>query len=351
MASNQTETAYKMVWQQDFHSTLIFFACLIILLNVPVIILFLKISSLRYSAGNSFLCGLAIADILCAVVMIPSLLLCEVDVFPNKTRLRICRFYFVSNFTISITCIYHIVAANVAKYFALVFPMRNITAFTKSRVTYTILVIWVMAFLIGHIPIYWPYLSESQFDKLITIYNYFLLAFSFILPILILLVTHVHIYTNLFFKSRLRTQNSGTTFTSTGQGTLRENNWRITILFFILFTVFIVSWLPWYLMGLGLLDYSNDYLISFRFIAPILNPLVFTFVKRDFRMAATTLVKRLCGFGPRGRFSEHSRFTWSKTEQSLDNYRASTTENNPEAGTSNTLVMCESNSNNSKVKI
>ena len=332
MASNETVAGFA--WQQDFHSTLIFFACLIVLLNVPVIVLFIKISSLRYSAGNSFLCGLAIADILCAVVMIPSLLICEVDVLPDETNKKICRFYFVSSYTISVTSVYHIVAANIAKYFAIVFPMRNLTAFTKSRVTYTILAIWAMAFITGHLPIYWPYMSPPHFAKMVMIHNYFLLAFSFILPILILLVIHVHMFTNLFFKSR--------PFTSTGQSTLRENNWRITILFLLLFAVFVLSWLPWYLIGIQLVDHTNDYLISFRFMAPVLNPIIFTFVKRDFRKAATTLLARLCGFGPRGRFSELSRFTSpARTEQSLDNYRASTTEHNPSAvkvGTCNSLM-------------
>ena len=295
MASNQTEAGFVPGWQQHFHSTLIFLACLIVLLNVPVIVLFIKISSLRYSAGNSFLCSLAIADILCAVVIIPS------------------------HYTISVASVYHIVAANIAKYFAIVFPMRNLTAFTKSRVFYTILVIWVTSFIAGHLPIYWPYLSFPDLVKMARIHNYFLLVFSFILPVLILLVTHVHMFTTLFFKSRPRTQHSRTTSTSTaGQSSLRENNCRIAILFFLLFAVFIISWLPWYLIGIGLVDPTDDYLISLRFMAPVLNPIIFTFVKRDFRGAATTLLARLCGFGPRGHFSELSRFTSSvRTEQSL----------------------------------
>lgn len=319
MASNQTEAGFVPGWQQHFHSTLIFLACLIVLLNVPVIVLFIKISSLRYSAGNSFLCSLAIADILCAVVIIPSLLICETDILPDETRQKICRFYFVSHYTISVASVYHIVAANIAKYFAIVFPMRNLTAFTKSRVFYTILVIWVTSFIAGHLPIYWPYLSFPDLVKMARIHNYFLLVFSFILPVLILLVTHVHMFTTLFFKSRPRTQHSRTTSTSTaGQSSLRENNCRIAILFFLLFAVFIISWLPWYLIGIGLVDPTDDYLISLRFMAPVLNPIIFTFVKRDFRGAATTLLARLCGFGPRGHFSELSRFTSSvRTEQSL----------------------------------
>ena len=323
MKSNQTNGTQgwnELGWNPGLHSTLIFLGCLIVLANTPVILLFLRMSSLRSSVGNIFLFGLAVADMLCALVMIPAGILCEAGSFSNKYRLRVCRFYYITSYTISIASVYHIVAATIAKYFAIVYPMRNLTMFTKSRVKYTVVMIWSLGFLAGHLPIYWPYLSNKQRSSMIYIQGFVLLVFAFVIPVVILVVIHVHIYKTLNMKRRPQQ----TALTS--KRTVGEKTHRAIVLFLLLFLVFLISWLPWYLIGAGLLDFTNDGLLSLRFSGPVLNPLVFTFMKRDFRRAVRSVFLGLRG-KQRNRFSIRSNNA-TKIESSLDNCRNSTIEQN-----------------------
>ena len=278
-------------WSIKFHTTLTILAFLIVMVNLPAVVLYFRVSSLRHSAGNTFLVGLAVADILCACVTIPTGITCELGVFETHHQDNICVFYWVSSITVSLASVYHIVAATVAKYFAIVHPMRNITECTKPRVHFVVASIWIASFLIGHVLFYSLDMNDEQMEKLFNVHGIFLVVFAFAIPMLILTAIHVHIYLRLFFNSRSRELITETNVRS-------ENNRRIVILFSVLFLFFIISWLPYYLMWADLIkpetELSNAFSIL-RFLAAAVNPLMFTFAKRDFRKAATSIMNRLRG--------------------------------------------------------
>lgn len=315
----ELEEQNGMTWDEDptFHLILVVLACIIVLVNAPIIVFFFKMPSLRHSTANTFLVGLALADMLCGLIMIPAALLCELNTLPPSYRHGVCRFYYVSNYTISISSVYHILAASFAKYFAIVYPVRNITLFTASRVKYVSAIIWLTGFLASHLPIYWPYLSYEDFLKIVKIHGIFLFVFVLVIPTAILFFIHLHIYGNLFWKRRPTTQARQ----NSGRDTHRENS-RVVILFLVLFLVFLISWLPWYLIGAGWIDEDDSVLLTLRFLAPILNPLVFTLVKRDFRKAMTSVIEKS---------RRRRRNTWSvrstnatRTESSCDGVRRTT---------------------------
>ena len=305
--SNATVTTSYTEWN-SLHTSLTIFALIIVIVNLPVVVLYFKISSLRHSAGNTFLVGLAVADILSACLTIPPGITCELGVLERDHHNNMCIFFWVSNVTVSLGSIYHIVAATVAKYFAIVHPMRNITACTKSRVHFVIASIWFGSFLIGHVPIYVNNMGETQGDKMLHYHAIFLVVFAFAIPTWILTAIHVHIYFRLFLNSRPRALITET-------NTRSENNRRIAILFSVLFLFFVISWLPYYLMWASLIRPEPKMADAFgmlRFLAAVVNPLMFTFAKRDFRKAASSLVNRLRGRRDlSGRRSHHTQATSS----------------------------------------
>lgn len=291
MASNETnETLASDEWRMTVHTTLTVLAVIIIIVNVPVVVLYFKISSLRHSAGNTFLVGLALADILCACVMIPTIITCQLRLFENDHLRNVCISYYASTFILSVGSIYHIVAATAAKYLAIVYPMRNITACTKTRVNSIVAFIWVGSFLVGHVPFYLVHMSGDQQQEMMHNYSLFLIVFAFAIPTLILTCIHVHIYLRLLLNSRSRALINEV-------NTRSENNRRIAFLFFLLFLFFFISWLPWYLSWAEIIPDGEltEGLSLLRFLAPVLNPFIFTFAKRDFRKAAMSLVNRLRG--------------------------------------------------------
>ncbi|XP_028398378.1 histamine H2 receptor-like [Dendronephthya gigantea] len=290
MASNGTNIASEKESVTLLHIIMIILSFIIIVVNVPVVLLYLKISSLRHSAGNTFLVGLAVADILCACVMVPTAITCTMRVLSDPAHRYVCLFFYVSNFTITLATIYHIVAATAAKYFAIVYPMRNITACTKFRVNFIIAFIWVGSFLVGHIPFYYANMSDDDVVIIHERHSIFMFVCAFAIPTFILTCVHVHIFMRLCLSSRPKA------LVTEVRNTRSENNCRIAVLFFLLFLFFIISWLPWYLLLNNFIDPPEvvaDILTSLRFLAPVLNPLMFTFAKRDFRKAAVSLVSRL----------------------------------------------------------
>ena len=226
MASNVSNTTVMTSdneWS-SLHTSLTISAFLIVIVNLPVVVLYFKISSLRHSAGNTFLVGLALADILCACLTIPSAITCHLRVLEGDHHNSMCIFFWVSNITVSLVSVYHIVAATVAKYFAIVHPMRNITACTRSRVHIVIASIWLGSFLIAHVIFYAINMDETQGDKIFYYHSIFLVVFAFAIPTWILTAIHVHIYFRLFLNSRPRALVTET-------NTRSKNNRRIAILF------------------------------------------------------------------------------------------------------------------------
>ena len=287
MASNNTTNDQIYEWKMSFHTPLVVLAFAIIIVNLPAVFLYYKIPSLRHSAGNTFLVGLAIADLLCACVMIPTALVCDLRALDGDHYMNMYQFYWVTNTTVSLASIYHIVAATVAKYFAIIHPMRNITACTKPRVNFIIAVIWIVSFLVGHNGFYFPIMSENQFHT----FANFLIGFAFALPTSILTCIHVHIYIRLFLSSRPRALIAENNIRS-------KSNRRVALLFLVLFLFFIISWLPWYLIFAGYIEEGSkghDSFTLLRFAAPVINPLIFTFAKQDFRKAALSLVSGIRG--------------------------------------------------------
>ena len=291
MAMNATNTTSEEERMTLLEVVMIILSFIIVIVNVPVVILYLKISSLRHSAGNTFLVGLAVADILCACVMVPTGVTCSLKLLNDDDHHRfVCLFFYVSSFTITLATIYHIVAATAAKYFAIVYPMRNITACTKFRVNFIIAFIWIGSFLVGHIPFYYAKMAADEYVIIHERHSLFIFVCAFAIPTFILTCVHVHIFMRLCLSSRHRA------LISEVRNTRSENNCRIAMLFFLLFLFFTISWLPWYLLGNNFIKPSEivaDSLALLRFLAPVLNPLMFTFAKRDFRKAAVSLVSGL----------------------------------------------------------
>ena len=290
-ASNQTYP-WQNGWNETMHTALVVFAVVIIIVNLPVVIMYFKITSLRHSSGNTFLVNLALADLLCACVMIPTAIICDGRFVDGKHYLNTWTVYLVSWITLSIASVYHIVAATVAKYFAIVHPMRNITACTNHRIHFIVVSIWIVSFLVGHIPFYVNDMEIARMREIMINHAYFLIGFAFVIPTLILVGIHVQIYLRVFQNMRSRAL-----ITTTNIGF--DNNRRIVILFFILFLFFTVSWLPSYLLYAEVIHIESMSLFeligSLRYLAPIINPIMFTFMKRDFRKAATSLVTGLSG--------------------------------------------------------
>ena len=309
MAANATlnSTSSDPQWTATFHTPLTLLALITVFTNLPVLILYLKTSSLRHSAGNMFLVGLAVADLLCACVMIPTGMVCDLRVLKNDLHHQnTCIIHYVSSLTLSVASVYHIVAATAAKYFAIVYPMRNITIFTNALVNAIAVSIWIGSFLVGHVPFYMLYLTDEEINRIMRTYAIFLTAFAFAIPTLILTCIHVHIYVRLFLNSRRRALMNDT-------NTRSENHCRIAILFFLLFLFFVISWLPWYLQWNSLINVDHltgEMLGLLRFLAAVLNPVMFTFVKRDFRKAALSTISGLRG---RQRDFSSRRFTTQAT--------------------------------------
>lgn len=297
-------------WNISLHTPIVILAVLICAINIPIIILYYKIRSLRHSSGNTFLVGLAIADILCACVMVPAALTCDTLSFSHPNHLDVCVFYWICSITITLASVYHIVAATISKYLAIVHPMRNITACTPERLKAVIACIWVVSFSIAHILIYIRHMPSHELHVARHRHAIFLVVFAFVVPACILTIIHAHMYLRLLSNSRSRGLITDASFRS-------ENNRRVALIFLFMFLFFVISWLPWYLLWAEIIKENlsvHEMVLFIRFLAPVLNPIVFTFVKRDYRKAALSLLSRMRG----KRKFEKQRSCHTQATSSLD---------------------------------
>lgn len=72
-----------------------------------------------------------------------------------------------------------------------------------------------------------------------------------------------------------------------------KNKRRVSIIFAVMAMVFAVCWLPWFMLTFLVnlrvqienLEYFMEWFIPFRYVTSIINPLLYTFFKLDFRQA------------------------------------------------------------------
>lgn len=280
--------------------TLVPMAVLIIIVNCFVTFLFATRKRLR-TPSNYLLFSLAVSDLLSGILGIPLFLAFE------QTRMLgfITGYITISKLTTASTA-YHILIITGEKYLAIVRPLRHHSSNPK-KVFYWLGVVWLASSFNALITLIW---SES---KLRDICNMGHDIFSFLTVFLLPYIFIVYCQTVMIKKITKRTREMNLISTKTTRSRSQitiTNDKKCLYIFVTMALLFLICWMPWFILMFLLTakfavpswtekliigDIPEEVLKMFvviRYCTCIINPLLYTFFKRDFMYACKNVFKR-----------------------------------------------------------
>ena len=271
----------------------------IILANGLVLVLFSKRTQLR-TPVNYLLFSLAACDFITGVINIPLFII--VAFTPVFTSLNEVRWRYMvnlvsvlNNFT-AISACYHILAATTEKYLSIIWPVKH-RLMTRKKVFKVLQVVWAVSFIVAFIPFAWVNMEDRKTrGKLEAGYAIFCLVAVFLLPYTFMIYAFVVILKSVF--NRGKVTRSLTSRPHFGRQVALER--RCFILFTSMATVFLVCWLPWFILFLLYkvsdhmegMEIAANVFVLVRYASSIINPVLYTFFRRDFNTALKSLFKK-----------------------------------------------------------
>ena len=242
-------------------------AIVIVFGNVLVIMAFIKTTNLRNHV-NYFVVGLAIADILVGMISLPMWILLLVIQWKGQpmpgyaTNLSLL-FDTLDSFA-AINSILHLMAISLERFFATAYPIKH-RGTSKRFYRYSVLLIWLVSLLLACSKL----LPSSEVLKKSRLY---LISLVFILPLIVICAAYISIW----FKVRKR-------FLSGRGSAALDPAVRMALTLLIVIGLFVVAWLPFFVVRL-VLNHCNGFCVSWRLFYAVkmlhfsnsaVNPLVY----------------------------------------------------------------------------
>ncbi|XP_078342173.1 octopamine receptor beta-2R-like [Oculina patagonica] len=272
-------------------------AFLIIIANGLVLVLFAKRTQLR-TPVNYVLFSLAACDFMTGIINIPLFIIVAFTSVFVSFGFRVYTIDLVSalkNFT-AISACYHILAATSEKYLAIIWPVTH-RLMSRKTVFNVLKVVWVVSFILAFIPFAWVTIEDRETQaKLDLGHVIFCLVVVFLLPYALMIYAFVVIFKSISNQGKCKGSFRSRAH-SCRQAGLEK---RCLILFASMATVFLVCWLPWFILMLlyRVIDNAVEGLetpahvfVLVRYATSIINPALYTFFRRDFKTALKSLCK------------------------------------------------------------
>ena len=263
-------------------------AAVIVIVNSMVFYLFAKSKRLR-NPTNCLLLSLAVCDFIAGFICIPLFIIFVVVI--NLPRPHFGYFNVVFNNFIAISAAYHILAITLERFVCIKWPFSHLQSTKKSMLKVALLV-WFVAAVIGFSPYAWFSLlltDNVTFRKIHVGYTVFCLAFVFLIPCILIVVSQI-----ITFKAIAKSCGQGLTARKANQRKAK-NDKKCLIIFGLMAFIYVVCWLPWFVITLYfsfwfplsqetyvMLDKLSQVVAIFRYVTSIVNPLLYTFFKKDF---------------------------------------------------------------------
>ena len=267
---------------------------LIVLTNFVVFLLFYSSQSLR-KPSNYLLLSLAICDFLNGSVNISLFLLVFIQVVKGSKFLVLLCAVEVSHNFIAITAACHILLITAEKYLAVMRPLKY-HVIKKRTILLVIGGAWIISALVAAAPISW-FLMRNRRERtgLIfeTAFNVFCLFAVFVLPYTFILFAHITMFRKVCKRNRHRGLNSHARSRIRKK---KKSERKCLIIFATMATVFIICWLPWFVLRLiyslirqrliqhdpVVMVIASHVFLIVRYLTSFINPLLYTFFKQDF---------------------------------------------------------------------
>lgn len=301
MTSNATDCCIETgVFKPAYDACLIVLAFLIIAINVLVVYLFVTKGYLR-TKTNCFLLSLALSDLLTGLLSIPLFLICSLTY-----RSQVCITSAVLYRCIAVSTMAHIMVVTLERYVAVMFPMRYYRMVTKGRICFCIALVWMLSTLYATIQLSWFNLGHHNISnigdaiKYTKTYDITGLVIFFVIPLCVMTFCFCRMF--LVIRRQVRNIRRQAELSADPRNRSIASEKRALIIFALMLGIFTVCWLSWYItlfqveLGPGAIlpETFADILDFLRFGTSLFNPMLYTFLKNDFRRAVSSLLARCC---------------------------------------------------------
>lgn len=274
-------------------------AVIIVIVNSVVFFLFAKSKRLR-TPTNCLLLSLAVCDFMTGFICIPLFIIVVLQVI-KPPEPHIGNFNVVFNSCMAMAAAYHILAITLERYFCIKRPFAH-RQVTKKSMLKVALFVWFVAIVLGFMPYTWFSLFVTDVDaykKTQVGYVVFCLAFVFLIPCIMIVCSQT-----VMFKAVAKSGGNGLTASKAALKKARGDK-KCLIIFALMAFIYVLCWLPWFVLYLCFsfwfplsketserLSDLSQVVVIFRYVTSIVNPLLYTFFKKDFLKAFKLLVLR-----------------------------------------------------------
>ena len=289
---NNSSTTEQNISQQSMETvyTLLPIASIIVLTNGLVFVLFYKSKVLR-TPSNVFLLGLAICDFLTGAVNIPYFVAFSLSIVPRTSPMfsGFAEWLFVTHLLLAISGAYHILVITADKYLAIVQPLKHYLMSKKTALK-LLTAIWLVSGFIATIHFAWG-MEQILYD---VVHRAICLILVFLFPYVFM----IYAYT-VMFKAVMDRNKSSRLCRNVRrlQNKIRKDK-KCILIFSIMAFIYLCCWLPYFtimlIVSIKSFTKSSDFSGVSRAAAPVaitkyitsaINPLLYTFFKRDFWLA------------------------------------------------------------------
>ena len=277
---------------------LLFFMCLLIVaVNGLVVFLIQKKKSLR-TITNMFLTSLALSDLMSGLVGIPLLVICLV-----KDAIKVCVSSAIFFRFTAISSVCHVLLVSCDRYIFIVHYMKHHSLVTKQRAIVAIISVWLFSLASSLVQLSWYIfhgIALTEYEDVTEDHNKWYSLACIVLFFTVPLITMCYIYGSIFYISFKCIERDRGLNTFQRPSRLLHHEWRGRSVLVITLVIFSCCWLPYFVAMLD--DHMNTseqssmplwaqrLLIFLGFLPSVLNPILCTLAKTDFRRALKQMV-------------------------------------------------------------
>ena len=276
------------------------FMCLLIVAVNGLVIFLIHKKKLLRTITNMFLTSLALSDLMSGLVGIPLLVICL-----EKDVINVCVTSAIFFRFTAISSVCHVLLIACDRYIFIVHYMKYHSLATKRRAIVAIISVWVLSLASSLVQLSWYIfhgIALTEYEDVTEDHNKRYSLACIVLFFIVPLIAMCYIYGSIFyisFKRIERDRGLNNTFQGPSRS-LRHHEWRGRSVLVITIVIFACCWLPFFVAML--LDHMNtseqssmslwaQRLLIFLFFLPsVLNPILCTLAKIDFRRSLKQIV-------------------------------------------------------------
>ena len=268
---------------------------LIICANSLVFQLFATTRYLR-TKTNYCLVSLAVSDFMAGCVSLPLVLVCSTTLSSH-----VCISMDLFHRFQSISTILHLLVATCERYFKIKRPFKYNILVTKQRVVILLASVWIFSLSASLVQLTW--ITETLDDEMLLKLDIGYAAFGLValafLPFFVIACIDGHIFYFIHKEKKMRRAlTQGTVLKKQERTKRKQNDSKALIIYAVMTVTFVLGWFPYFIMSL-LIDLGFDFpftvqtiLLFSKLSTALINPLLYTFFKTDFRKALQAMLER-----------------------------------------------------------